>query len=83
MGTTSIVTKLISEINFVAPAHLGDIIEFGMERVAVGRTSITFKCLVRNKDTGRVIVEIEKLVFVCIDSDGNPAPHNIDINKDI
>lgn len=55
----------------------GDIIEFGMERIGIGRTSLTFKCLVRNKGTGKVIVEIEKIVFVCVDKDGNPTPHNI------
>lgn len=81
MGTTSIVTKIISEINFISPAHLGDIIEFGMERIAVGRTSLTFKCLVRNKDTGKVIVEIEKIVFVCVDENGNPTPHNVKIEE--
>lgn len=77
LGTNSLVTKLISEINFVSPARLGDIIELGMEKTAVGRTSLTFKCVVRNKDTGKVIVEIEKIVFVCVDENGNPSPHNM------
>jgi len=76
LGVTNIVTKLISEINFISPAHLGDVVEIGMTTTAVGRTSITVECDVRNKMTGQTIVKIEKMVFVCVDSDGHPTPHN-------
>lgn len=75
MGTSNIVTKLISEINFISPAHMGDVIEIGMQRIEFGRTSMTFKCGVRNKETGNIIVSIDKLVFVCVDENGQPMPH--------
>ena len=41
-----IVTKYISEINFVSSAKQGDVVEIGMELTAVGRTSVTMKCVV-------------------------------------
>ena len=75
LGTKDIVTKLISEINFVSPAHLGDIVEFGMNVISFGRTSITIECVVRNKETGDVIVKIDKMVFVSVDKDGHSTPH--------
>jgi acyl-CoA hydrolase len=75
LGTNNIVTKLISEINFVSPVHLGEVIEFGMDTIAFGRTSMSFRCEVRNKETGKTIISIDKMVFVAVDDNGNPAPH--------
>lgn len=76
LGTSNVVTKVMSEIDFVASAKLGDIIEIGCEMITLGTTSITIKCIVRNKDTHRVITVIDKIVFVAVDEDGNPTPHN-------
>ena len=59
-----IVTKLISEINFISSGDNGDIVEFGFKTLAVGKTSITVQCIVQNKSTGRIIIEIDKIVFV-------------------
>lgn len=70
-----VVTKFISEINFVSSAVEGDIIEMGIEVVNFGRTSLTLHCLVRNKLTRKVILDIEKMVFVNIGLDGIPIPH--------
>ena len=75
MGSMHIVTKLISEINFVSSAVCGDIIEFGLETTGVGRTSLTVRCEVRNKVTQKPIVVVERLVFVCVDQQGRPTPH--------
>lgn len=71
----NVVTKFISEINFVSSAKIGAIIEMGMEVVHFGKSSITLRCEVRNKITERVILRIEKLVFVNLDEDGTPSPH--------
>lgn len=71
-----VVTKYISEINFISSAKMGDVLEMGMEVVKFGRTSITFRCVVRNKFTHTVIITIEKLVFVNVDEQGRPEPHN-------
>ncbi|MEJ5964341.1 acyl-CoA thioesterase [Pedobacter immunditicola] len=70
-----VVTKYISEINFVSSAEQGDIIEMGITATAFGTTSLTMRCEVRNKITRKSILTIDKLVFVNVDEDGNPLPH--------
>jgi len=41
LNTQNVVTKYISEINFIASAKQGDVIEIGMEITGVGTTSIS------------------------------------------
>ncbi|MGB0346484.1 MAG: acyl-CoA thioesterase [Balneolaceae bacterium] len=77
LGKGRIVTKYMSEINFVSSAKLGDVIEIGMETVKFGRTSITVKSEVRTKFKRDTIITIDRIVFVHIDEDGNPIPHNV------
>lgn len=77
LGKGRIVTKYMSEINFVSSAKLGDVIEIGMDTVKFGRTSITVKCEVRTKFNLNTIITIDEIVFVHIDEDGNPKPHFI------
>jgi len=72
MNTHNIVTKYISEMNFVAPAYQGDIIEIGVETVRTGRSSLTLRCEVRNKDSKESIITIDTLVFVAVDEGGRP-----------
>jgi acyl-CoA hydrolase len=71
-----VVTKFISEINFVSSARQGDIIELGMTATHFGRTSVTLRAEVRNKITRKSILTIDKMVFVNLGADGLPAPHN-------
>lgn len=71
----SVVTKFISEINFIKAPRQGDIIELGIVATHFGRTSLTMRCEVRNMITREPILKIEKLVFVNLDEAGNPAPH--------
>lgn len=73
----NIVTKYMSEINFVSSAGLGDIIEIGMETVKFGKSSITVRCEVRNKFSKETIIKIDKIVFVHLDENGNPTPHKV------
>jgi acyl-CoA thioesterase YciA len=75
LGSSNIVTKAMSEINFVSTAVVGDVIEFGMDLVCVGNTSITLTCDVRNKITKQSIIKIDKIVFVLLDENGRPTPH--------
>ena len=75
MQTPLIVTKFISEMNFMSPAYQGDMIEIGVDTVHVGRTSLTLSCIVRNKDTKDDLIRVEKLVFVAVDENGQPTPH--------
>lgn len=77
LNTENIVTKLMSEVNFVSPAFNGDVVKIGLEVVALGRTSITLKCVVINKKTEKEIVTIDKIVFVSVDEEGKSTPHGI------
>ena len=77
LNTKQVVTKYISEINFVNSAKQGDVVEIGLEFKSVGTTSITFSCMVRNRLTKKVIISIEKIVFVKIDNNERPAPHGV------
>lgn len=70
-----VVTKYMSEINFVSSARLGDIIELGITATNFGNTSITMCCEVRNKITRKSILTIDKIVFVNINEKGDPSPH--------
>ncbi|HLR36848.1 MAG TPA: hotdog domain-containing protein [Chitinophagaceae bacterium] len=70
-----VVTKFVSEINFVSSAVQGDIIEMGMEVVDFGNSSLTLRCEVRNKLTRTRILNIEKMVFVNMGEDGKPKSH--------
>jgi len=75
LNSPNIVTKAMSEINFVTTGKLGDVIEFGMDLVGVGTTSITIACDVRNKQTKQSIIRIDKIVFVLLDEEGKPKAH--------
>lgn len=71
-----VVTKYISEINFVSSAKQGDVIEIGIGVVNFGKSSITLCCEVRNKMTRQTIITIDQIIMVNLDKDGKPAPHH-------
>lgn len=75
LGTNRVVTKYMSEINFLSASKQGDIIELGIKATKFGTTSITMECEVRNKITRKSVLTIEKMVFVSVDENGNPTPH--------
>lgn len=70
-----VVTKFMSEINFMSSAREGDVIEIGMDVVKFGRTSLVLKCEVRNKMTHETILTIENITMVNLDENGRPKPH--------
>ncbi|CAZ98284.1 hotdog domain-containing protein [Zobellia galactanivorans] len=70
-----VVTKYMSEINFMSTAVKGDIIEIGIEVVKFGKTSLTLNCEVRNKMTRETIVTVDNIIMVNLGPDGKPAPH--------
>ena len=72
-----VVTKSISEIDFVAPARQGDIVEIGIALKKVGNTSITIEVQVRDLTSQKIIVEIDEMVFVCVDENGKPVKHSL------
>ena len=75
LGTRQVVTKYISEINFVSSARLGDILEIGLLATHFGRTSLTMRAEVRNIITRQSILTIDRIVFVALDDKGQPTPH--------
>ena len=70
-----VVTKFISEINFIKAPKQGDIIEIGIIATHFGNTSLTMRCEVRNMLTREPILNIDKLVFVNLNENGIPAAH--------
>ena len=70
-----VVTKFMSEINFISAPKQGDIIEIGIVATHFGNSSMTMKCEVRDKLTRERILTIDKIVFVNLGKDGKPAPH--------
>jgi acyl-CoA thioesterase YciA len=75
MGNRRVVTKIMSEINFVASAQEGDIIEMGLTATDFGTSSLTMRAEVRNMITRNSILTVDRIVFVNLGEDGRPAPH--------
>ncbi|MDC8831661.1 acyl-CoA thioesterase [Alteromonas gilva] len=76
LETNCLVTKHIGAITFESPAMQGDIVEFGLATKAVGKTSITVSCLVRNKATKKSICLADDIVFVKLDPSSRlPVAH--------
>ena len=70
-----VVTKYMSEINFMSKATEGDIVEIGIDVKKFGGTSLTLKCEVRNKMTRKPIIKVDKIVMVSLDEEGKAKPH--------
>jgi acyl-CoA thioesterase YciA len=77
LETTAVVTKYMSEINFLRPAHCGDVVELGADTVKVGTTSLTVRCEVRDKVSKGTIITVDRVVFVALDAQGRPVPHRL------
>jgi len=75
LGNGKVVTKYMSEIEFVSSAKEGDIVEIGLVATRFGRSSLTMRAEARNLFTHQSILTIDEVVFVNLDADGNPAPH--------
>ncbi len=69
LETNRLVTKHIGEISFENPARLGEVVEFGLATKAVGTTSITVSCMVRNKVSKKTICFADDIVFVQVDAE--------------
>ncbi len=70
-----IVTKYMSEINFMSTAVAGDIVEIGIEVVRFGQSSLTLRCEARNKMNHETIVTVDQIILVNLDEQGKPVPH--------
>lgn len=75
IGTKDLVTRHMSEINFLARAERGDLLELIYTVKRFGRTSVTLSCRVKNSVTGAEILTLDSIVFVSVDEHGAPAEH--------
>ena len=70
-----VVTKFMSEINFMSAAKQGDIVEIGLDVAQFGKSSLVLKCEVRNMMTREKIITIDNITMVNLDKNGKPKPH--------
>lgn len=70
-----IVTKHMSEINFVSSARQGDIVEIGIDVVKFGNSSLILSCKVRNMMTRETIITIDNITMVNLGDNGKPKAH--------
>ena len=75
LENSRIVTKYISEINFMSSAKQGDIVELGIEVSNFGRSSLSLKCEARNKMTRETILTVDNIIMVNLGEDGKPKTH--------
>ncbi|QXP58918.1 acyl-CoA thioesterase [Olleya sp. HaHaR_3_96] len=75
LENNKVVTKYMSEINFMSKAVEGDIIEIGMEIKKFGNSSISLNCEVRNMRNRETIITVENIIMVNLGADGNPKAH--------
>ena len=75
LENTRVVTKHMTEINFMSSAKQGDIIELGIKVIRFGKSSITLKCKARNKMTQETILTVDSITMVNLDENGSPKPH--------
>jgi acyl-CoA thioesterase YciA len=71
------VTKILREVDFIAPVQVGDTVSYYTETVRIGKTSITVKVLVEalrgiNKRETIKVTEAE-VVMVAVDEQGKPV----------
>lgn len=75
LENSRVVTKYMSEINFMSSARQGDIIELGIEVIKFGKSSLSLRCEARNKMTRETILTIDSITMVNLDELGKPKPH--------
>lgn len=75
LENSRVVTKYMSEINFMNSAKQGDIVEIGIDVVKFGKTSLVLKSEVRNMMTRETIISIDNITMVNLSEDGKPKPH--------
>jgi acyl-CoA thioesterase YciA len=72
------VTKVMREVQFIAPVYIGDAVSFYCDTVKVGRTSVTIKVEVeatRGVDQLHTShVTSAEVVMVAVDSSNTPIP---------
>ncbi|WP_430612970.1 acyl-CoA thioesterase [Flavobacterium sp. JP2137] len=81
LENNKIVSKHMSEINFMSTAKQSDIIEIRLEVTHYGRSSITLKCQVFNTMTSELIITVETITMVNLNDQGQPTAHGVTKSK--
>lgn len=72
------VTKVMREVEFIAPVKVGDLVSFYTETVKVGTSSVTIRVLVTAERGLHSLEEIKvteaEVVMVAVDEQGKPIP---------
>lgn len=76
LKSINIVTKFISEVEFVSGAQVGDVVQIKTIFTKMGKTSVTLRVEVFNLTTEKNIAIVNEIVMVNVDNNGNPTPHN-------
>lgn len=70
------VTKVMREVEFIAPVYVGDLVSFYAETIKIGRTSISIKVdveVLRGTDCVQTIhVTTAEVVMVAVDNNQKP-----------
>lgn len=86
LETQRVVTKYISEINFISAPRIGDIIEIGIIATDFGASTLNVRCEVRNVATHEPILTIDRMVFASVNEKGKPVRHgktNVRIENEV
>ena len=75
LNNPKVVTKFISEINFMSAAKQGDIVEIGIDVAKFGNSSVVLKSVVRNMMTKETIITIDNITMVNLNENEKPSPH--------
>ena len=81
LKTKNVVTKFISEVEFVSGASVGDIVEIVTEFIKAGKSSITLKISVFNLSTEKIIAVVNEIVMVNVDNNNQPISHNFSLER--
>lgn len=77
LKTNNVVTKFISEIEFISGAQVGDVVEIKTRFKKAGKSSVTLKVEVCNFTTQKSIATVNEIVMVNVDELGQPKPHGL------
>ncbi len=71
------VTKVVREVEFIAPVYVGDVVSFYTDTLKVGKTSISIKVDVEaargDNSASSVSVTSAEVIMVAVDQGGRPV----------
>jgi acyl-CoA hydrolase len=77
LKSNNVVTKFISEVEFISGAKVGDVVEIKTAFSKAGKSSVTLSVEVFNFTTQKIIATVNEIVMVNVDDNGLPKPHEL------